>query len=56
MVKFVTQLHYLQNFVESTFNALPSNQVKGRIVLEEVCEGPMGQGLQKYKACLLRLY
>ncbi|CAN6675431.1 unnamed protein product [Malus baccata var. baccata] len=28
-VKVFTQPHYLQNFVQSTFNALPSDQVKG---------------------------
>ncbi|CAN6550095.1 unnamed protein product [Malus baccata var. baccata] len=33
-VKVFTQPHYLQNFVQSTFNALPSDQVKGaRIVV-----------------------
>ncbi|KAM0983417.1 hypothetical protein ACFX13_011140 [Malus domestica] len=32
-VKVFTQPHYLQNFVQSTFNALPSDQVKGARII-----------------------
>ncbi|RZC58257.1 hypothetical protein C5167_005560 [Papaver somniferum] len=32
-VKVFKQPHYLQNFVQATFNALPANQVKGAIIV-----------------------